>query len=145
LELDEPTISFKPVRDRRPHMPQPPPVWLVGIDDIHLPAAAGLEIQLDEFYVGLLRFEREGAADGHITYKAENFRLCFDVLEPPLTREDFRPIGIDIPSLALIEHQLIEREIEFQWQRGLSLGRDTLLLQDPAGNWIALTERRAVG
>ncbi|HEY7089157.1 MAG TPA: hypothetical protein VH518_13765 [Tepidisphaeraceae bacterium] len=117
----------------------------MAIDDLHVPAAAGLEIQLDEFYVSLLRFDREDAPRGQIIYKAENFRLCFDVLEPPIDRQDFRPIGIEVPSLTILQQQLIDREIEFQWLRGLSVARETLLLQDPAGNWVAITERREVG
>src|SRR5437764_639505 len=108
-------------------MPEPPPVRLVAIDDVHVPAAAGLEIQLDEFYVKLLRFEREGADRGDVIYKGESFRLYFDTLEPPFQRDDFRPIGIDVPALAVIEQQLIEREIEYERQKGLTIGQQTLL------------------
>jgi hypothetical protein len=68
-----------------------------------------------------------------------------DVVEPPLQRDDFRPIPVEVQSLSVAEHDLIEREIEFEWQRGLSVARDTLLLRDPAGNWVAITERREVG
>lgn len=144
MELEQPSVEFKPVSDRRPHMPEPPPVWLIAIEDVHVPVAAGLEVQLDDFYVTMLRFEREIDPKAGLCYKAENFRLCCDVLEPPIQRPDFRPVAIDVPSLALVQQQLVEREIEYEWQRGLSVGRDTLVLKDPAGNWVALTERRAV-
>src|SRR5689334_5128829 len=113
-------------------MPEPPPVRLVAVADVHVPAAAGLEVQLDDFYVKLLRFDREGADDGQVTYKSENFRLCFDVLEPPLQRDDFRPIMIDVPALSVIEDQIIEREIEYERHKGLAPGQKTLLFQDPA-------------
>src|SRR3954466_6485490 len=106
MELEESSIDFKPVHDPRPTMPQPPPVRLVSIEDVHLPTAAGLEVQLDDFYVGLLKFEREGSNAGHVTYKAENFRVHFDVLEPPLDRDDMRATGIDLPSLSQLRMSL---------------------------------------
>ena len=125
-------------------MPEPPPVRLVAVTDVHVPAAAGLEVELDDFYVKLPRFEREGADLGQITYKAENFRLYFDVLEPPIQRDDFRPIGIDVPVLAVIEQQLIERELEYERHKGLAAGQQTLLFQDPAGNWVQIGEMKRV-
>jgi hypothetical protein len=51
-----------PELDRRRRMPEPLPVRLVSVADVRLPATAGLERQLDAFYVGLLGFEREGVA-----------------------------------------------------------------------------------
>ena len=117
---------------------------LVAIEDVHLPAAAGLEVDLDQFYVKLLKFEREEAERGTIVYKAENFRLCFDVIEPPFVREDFRPVGIEVPSLLNLERELVEREIEYEWQKGLLAGQHTMLLQDPAGNWVLMGEIRKV-
>jgi hypothetical protein len=145
VELEESRIDFKPIRDRRPHMPEPPPVRLVAVADVHVPAAAGLEVQLDDFYVKLLRFDREGADLGQVTYKSENFRLCFDVLEPPIPRDDFRPIMIDVPSLSLVEEGIIQREIEYEKHKGLAPGHRTLLLQDPTGNWVQLGEMKRVG
>jgi hypothetical protein len=138
VELQEPSIAFTPAKDTRPPMPEPPPVRLVAIEDVHAPAAAGLETRLDAFYVGLLKFLREGADAGRIIYKSENWRLHFDVLEPPIGREDFRPVGIDVPSLVLLERELIAGKIEYQWQKGLAAGQETLLLQDPAGNWLQI-------
>jgi hypothetical protein len=144
MELEQSSVNFKPIRDRRPFMPEPPPVRLVAIDDVHVPAAAGVEIELDDFYVKLLKFEREETRREGIVYKSENFRLWFDVLEPPIQREDFRPIGIDVPSLSNLERELIEREIEYLWQKGLLAGQHTLLLKDPAGNWVQIGEFRRV-
>jgi len=68
--------------DARPRMPEPLPVRLVCVEDAHLPAAAGLEKQLDAFYVDLLGFQRETGVDGLI-YEAENLRLIFSLVEPP--------------------------------------------------------------
>jgi hypothetical protein len=144
MELEQPGIAFKPVRDRRAHVPEPPPVRLVAVEDVRAQAGAGLETQLDEFYVGLLKFEREGSEQGHLTYKAENFRLHFDTIEPPLTREDFRPIGIDSPSLPLLKEQLNDREVDYLWQRGLLAGHDTIMLKDPAGNWVQIGEFKPI-
>ena len=144
MKLDRPRKKFKPVADRRPHMPEPPPVRLVAVEEVHVFGAAGLEVQLDEFYVDLLKFEREGADEGRIIYKAENFRLHCDVQEPPILREDMRPIGIDVPSLSVLQQQLIDREIEFQWHRGLAAGQEFILLQDPAGNWVQVGQFKRV-
>ncbi len=142
MELEESSIDFKPVIDRRPVMPEPPPVQLVAVEDVHAICAAGKEIDLDKFYVDLLKFEREftppDPANSIIIYKAENFRLIFKVVEPPLTRNDMRPIAINIPSLLVLEKQLIEREMEFQWQKSLVPGSETILLQDPTENWVQL-------
>lgn len=144
MELEESSIVFKPIYDTRPTLPEPPLVNLVAVADLHVPSAAGLEVKLDAFYVGLLKFEREGADAGHIIYKADNFRLCFDVLEPPIDREDIRPIGINVRSLQLLEKQLYKREIEFEKERGLFAGQLWFLLQDPAGNWLQIGESRPI-
>jgi hypothetical protein len=113
MELDDPSIEFTPAVDRRPHMPEPLPVTLVAIEDVQAQAGAGLEVQLDQFYVNLLRFERQQDVPREsIVYRAENYRLCFEVVEPPVPRDGFRPIGVDVPSLGELEQQLIEREIE---------------------------------
>jgi hypothetical protein len=138
VELEDPSITFHPVKDTRPLLPEPPPVRLVAIEDVHVPAAAGVEKELDAFYVSLLKFIREGADSGQVHYKSENWRLHFDVLEPPIGREDFRPVGIEVPSLLSLERELIDLEIDYQWQKGLMPGQETLLLRDPAGNWIQI-------
>lgn len=139
MELQEPITPFAPAKDLRPAMPEPPPVRLVAIEDVHAPAAAGLEKQLDAFYVDLLKFIREAPESESIVYKGENRRICFEVCEPPIVRQDLRPIGIEVPSLLLLERELIERKIDYQWQKGLAPGQETLLLQDPAGNWLRIS------
>ena len=145
MELEEPTSSrFVPPQDRRPRLPEPPPVRLITIDDAHLPAAAGAETQLDAFYAGMLQFEREIGTE-YPVYRSENFRLVFDVLEPPIQRETFRPVGIEVPAMASIEQKLLDAEIEYTRERGLAPGQDRLVLLDPAGNWIEIAEWRAVG
>lgn len=142
LELESSRSAALPPSDKRPHMPEPPPVRLVAVEDVHLPAPAGAEVALDSFYVGLLKFEREPTAEGEIAYKAENVRLRLQVHEPPLERDDYRQTMIEVPSLADLELKLIEREIEYERQRGLGAAQDLLVLQDPAGNWVALSEMR---
>ena len=142
LELEQGRGEFKPRVDHRRTLPEPPPVRLTAVEDVHAPSAAGMEVALDEFYGGVLRFERDLGARETIVYKAENFRLIFDVLEPPVAHGDFRPILVEVPVLAEVEMQLIEREIEYERQRGLSPGRDQLVLLDPAGNWVSIGEMR---
>ena len=140
--LEAPAISpRKP--DTRPRIPEPPPVKLVTVADATLLTGAGREVALDGFYVGLLGFLRVPPLE-RLIYRAENFDLVFDVLEPPVLRESLRPLGVEVPSLAAVEHELLERQIEFIRQRGLLPGHNNLLLQDPAGNWVALTETRLI-
>jgi hypothetical protein len=132
--------------DRRPKLEEPPPVRLVSIDDCQLWVPAGLERQLDEFYAGLLNFERQGPErdEGRyeLIYRAENFRLRIEVLERPLPREDFRPLAVVVPSLNDLAQRLAEARIEYERQRGLVPGQDNLLLNDPAGNSVMIGECR---
>jgi hypothetical protein len=144
VELENPSISFKPVADKRRHMPEPPPVRVVAVEDLHLCSGAGLEVQLDDFYMSVLQFERDSAPEGQIVYKGENFRLVFTVVEPPVLRDDLRPVGIEVPSLVSVRERLTEREIEYEFHRGLMAGQETFLLQDPAGNWVQIGMFRRV-
>lgn len=145
VHLDEPVGAFKAAADPRPRMPEPLPVKLVTVDDARLLSGAGLETELDEFYVELLRFQRLPATGDHvISYRAENFDLHFDVVEPPVRRDALRTLGVEIGSLAEMELQLIEREWPYTRQRGLTPGQESIVLADPAGNWIELTESRAI-
>lgn len=144
--LEPASGAFKPVADRRPRVPEPLPVRLVTVADAHLPAAAGLERQLDAFYVGLFGFERDtrGGNEEHIAYRADNFTLHFDVLEPPVRRVDLRPLVVELPSLAALQEKLIDAEQEYERRRGLLPGEVSLVLLDPAGNWVEATETRIV-
>lgn len=145
MGLDEPAGPFKAAGDARPRMPEPLPVKLVTVDDARLVTPAGLEVELDEFYVGLLGFQRvAGSECDVVSYRAENFDLHFDVLEPPVRRESLRAIGVEVASLAEVELKLIEREVPYTRQKGLVPGRDALVLADPAGNWVELTESRLI-
>jgi len=162
LELEPATGRYvAPARDRRPFMPEPPPVRLVAVEDVLVEAPAGVEPALDDFYVAMLQLEREdaqprprGSHHSHhshqtqqedlaeIVYKAENVRLRLVVREPPLPRPDMRPIGIEVRSLADAEAKIIAREREYERLRGLLAGQDSLMLRDPAGNWVAIVESR---
>jgi len=131
------------VIDGNPRMVEPPPVRLVTVQNARLPAGAGMEVKLDAFYVTLLSFERDANAQMPV-YRAANFALVFEICEPPMVRHDMRAIGIEVRSLGMIEQQLIDQEIEYSWQRGLLAGDVSILLQDPAGNWLELTEAAIV-
>ena len=153
VELEPAAGTYAPPPpDRRPHMPEPPPVRLVAVEDVHVTAGPGMEPLLDDFYERLLRFEREPHGDRRrphqparqIVYKAENVRLVFDIADPHVERPDFRPIGVEIPDLSAAEHEIIERKLEYERFKGLIIGRVTLMLRDPAGNWVAISEARRV-
>lgn len=144
MELEPASRTFKPYVDRRPRVPEPLPVRLVTVDDARLPAAAGLERQLDAFYVGVLGFVRLRPGEDAIAYRADNFALHINVVEPPLRREDMRPLGLEVPSLADLELKLADAEVEYSRQRGLLPGEEAIVLVDPAGNWLEVVDRRAV-
>lgn len=142
MKLEPSANVVLPAADHRPLIPEPLPVRLVTVEDATLIAAAGLEVPLDEFYVGLLKFERE---DGHEPiYRADNFRLRFQITERFPERDNLRPLLIEVPQLSELEHTLIELKLDYVRQRGLIPGETRLLLQDPAGNWIELTEYRTI-
>src|SRR5438477_5487643 len=142
METLEPSANIVlPPRDRRPLIPQPLPVRLIAIEDVHLPAPAGREVELDKFYVGMWEFERDLNASG-LVYRADNFRLRFDVIEPPIERQEVRPAQIEVRSLRQAEQKLVEAEIEYERHKGLIAGSNSLQLLDPAGNWVALSEMK---
>lgn len=143
MEPEPATRPFKPEIDRRPCAPDPLPVRLMTVNDARLPAAAGLERPLDAFYVGVLGFEREHDGEA-ISYRADNFSLHIDVIEPPLRRDDMRPLRIEVPSLAELEGKLSERELEYSRQRGLLPGEEAIVMVDPAGNWLQIIDHRGV-
>jgi hypothetical protein len=145
MELEPARLQFRPTIDRRPRVPEPLPVRLVTVDDARLPAAAGLERALDAFYVGLLGFERRPPTGDDIVYRADNFCLQIDVKEPPLRRDDLRPLGVEVPSLSELEPKLAEAKVEYTRQRGLLPGEECIVMVDPAGNWLEVVDRRALG
>ena len=108
MELEEASIPFDPAPDRRPHMPEPPPVRLVAVADVEAETVAGLEREMDAFYVVVLEFERETEGGEGIVYRAENFRLIFRTIERPRERDDMRPVGINMRSLPAVVEKLDE-------------------------------------
>lgn len=141
--VEEPAEAFKPARDTRPRMPEPLPVRLIAVGDVRLPAVAGIERELDGFYVEMLQFVRDEPLY-ELIYRADNFRILFDLQEGLIQRDGYRPQGIEVLSLADAEQKLIDREIEYVRQRGIQPGSQTLLLSDPAGNLIELVEVRRI-
>lgn len=139
--------AFHPTPDRRPVMRQPLPVKLIAVADVRLAAPAGVGRRLDAFYVGLFGFERiPGAGDGPgdiLVYRAENFQLRLEVADTA-SREGYRPLGVEVLSLAGTAAKLVEAEVEFTHQRGLMPGIESLVLTDPAGNWLEVVENQPV-
>lgn len=142
MELEPAGEEFQPVDDRRPKLLPPPPVQLVAIADLSLLANAGLEKELDRFYVDLLRLERDEAEQGvpELIYRAANFRLRLTVVERRPPREDFSLTGFVVPSLAELMQRLDESKIVYVRQRSIWAGTDSIILLDPAGNSIEVTE-----
>ena len=138
--------------DPRPRLPEPLPVRLVAVEDVRMPAPRGVDEKLDAFYIGLLGFERadgDGSAGGgddpnELVYRAENFLLRFRLLDRPLAHETLRPQGIEVPDLLELEKKFMEAELEYTRERGITPGRETLLLLDPAGNWVEIGEIRLI-
>ena len=133
------------VVDHRRRVPEPPPVRLVAVKDVLLKAPAESAGRLDAFYVGLLRFERDRHEEAGVrAYRAENFRLVCELIEAGAVagREDYRRVGVELPSLADAELRLIEAELEYARQKSVMTGLESIVLLDPAGNWVELFERR---
>ena len=143
MQLEEPSFEFKPRHDRRLRVPEPLPIKLIAVNDMRVDAPAGRERELDAFYARLLGMQRiEGE---RIVYRAENFDLHVDVLEPPVARDDFRPVRVEVRSLDETALKLADAGVEHVRRRGLMPGDEALVLQDPASNWVELTESRPVG
>jgi len=148
MELEPATTPFEPPDDPRPRLIPPPPVQLVAIADVTLPAVAGLEKRLDEFYAGLLRMDRDDEETQRgltLVYRAENVRLRLAIHEVPPPRQDYRPLGVVIPSLSELELRLIEAKLEYVRRRGIFAGSDCIVMSDPAGNLVEITEARELG
>ena len=143
LELEETPGGYDPKPDNRPRIPEPLPVKLIAVEDVTMLAPSGVAPQLDEFYVGLFGFERV-PRESELLYRAENFHLRFDVRDKPVVHESMRPQGIEVASIAETEHKLIEAEIEYTRQRGVTPGQESIVLLDPAGNWVEIVEYRRV-
>ncbi len=145
MELEPATTPFEPTDDPRPRLLPPPPVNVVAIADVTLPAVAGLEKELNAFYVDLLKFEtdEEETQQGQtIVYRAENVRLRLVIHEVPPPREDFRPLGVVVPLLSDLAIRLVEAKQEFIRRQGFFAGSDFLVLSDPAGNLVEVAEAR---
>jgi hypothetical protein len=138
MELEPSSIDFKPGKDPRPHMPERPVVRLQAIEDVRLNTPAGLEKELDAFYVGMLRFERDAEETACIAYRAERFRICFTVVERMPERGDYRPVMCDVPFMNDFVTALNDGQIGFEWQKGITAGVDRVLLRDPAGNYVSV-------
>ena len=126
--------------DKRPKMPEPLPVRLIAVADVCLPAQTGHEAEMDYLYITLLGFQREPSPG--LIYLSDTFRLCFNLVEGLISRDTYRPAQIEILSLGELEHRLVEAEIEYTRQRGLTPGSESLVFLDPSGNCLEVTQRR---
>lgn len=134
----EATAHAPQARDLRPTIPEPPPVRLIAVENVRHTTVAGLEKQLDDFYVRVLRFVR--SSESGIKYEAERHSIVFDIVEQPRSTEDYHPTGIVVRSLAEVVHELSAADVEFQRQKSITPGIESILLQDLAGNWVEIHE-----
>jgi len=133
--------------DPRPRLPEPLPVRLLAVEHVRMLAPRGVEEKLDAFYVGLLGFDRycgDESPEGELAFRAENFLLRFHFVDPPLIHDTLRPQGIEVNDLLELEKKFMAAELEYTRERGITPGRETLLLLDPAGNWIEIGEIRLI-
>lgn len=144
MELEEPTAAVKLPPDGQPKMPEPPPVRLLAIADVHLSAWPEVEHLLVGFYVGLLKFDRDTDDTSAVAFKAEKHRIVFGHEAVPAPRDNYRPILIETPFYDDFVHTLLDREIAFDYQRGTAAGVETVFLQDPAGYWVSVGPVRAI-
>src|SRR5687767_2671924 len=113
MELEPGNPDFQPTIDRRPRLPEPLPVRLVAVENVRLPARAGLEEKLDAFYVDMFQF----APIDRFIYRADNVELHFYELKGVIPHEDMRAIGIEVPNLREAEQKLLDAQIEYIRQR----------------------------
>jgi hypothetical protein len=140
--IEEKATPLGPVEDTRPRLPEPLPVKLIAVEDVQLPALAGAEKKMDDLYVGLLEFVKEDPA--RLTYRADNLSLHFELVAGLIERDAYRPLQVEVLSLRDTEKKLFEGEWEYERQRGLTPGSEMLVLFDPSGNLVEISEARPV-
>lgn len=121
---------------------QPPPVMLQAVADVALPLDGHGDKRLDDFYVELLRFEKIDAPLR--TYRAEKHHLVFHPAGEQIFRHDAAPVGLVTPFFWELRDGLKLRKMEYRYLQGIVAGDDSLLFQDPCGNWLSVTRWSSV-
>jgi len=142
FELENPQIAFEITSDSRLRMTEPIPVTLEAVDDMRLPRPTLDGKMLKLLYADIIGLQLEPNDGGDLCFRSGNYRLRFDL--PQGTARYYRPLRIVVPSLRAIEHRLVEREIEYERQKGLAPGGEILALQDIEGNYLEIRQHRAV-
>ena len=138
IELEPSTNT--PLRpDLRRPMFEPPPVRVIAVSDVHLPAALGREAELASFYLDVLRFAPANRAGAALSFAAENVSVVFDLAEPPVDRDNLAPTMLEVLSLQGLRDALLTREIGYEMMHGLMPGTAHLLVRDPGGNLLAIS------
>jgi hypothetical protein len=144
MTLEQPNFPFVPVSDARKRLEEPLPVTLEAVADMHVPTPRVPREEFDRLYLTILEFAP--LPDPHyLVYRAENFNLRFDLPRRELLHSDYRYVKIVVQSLAATEAKLVEAEIEYQRQKGITPGQESLLLTDADGNWLEIREHREIG
>lgn len=139
MKLEKPKFKFKARKDRRPKMEEPPPVMLEAVDDVQLPKPVKRD-QLVLLYTGILEFTEIPES---FAFKASNFAVHFR--SEAKDDRNYRPVRVVVPSISATEARLIEHEIIYERQKGITPGDEVLVLQDADGNWLEIRERRELG
>ena len=87
------------------------------------------------------------AVDGSLlATSVPEYDLHMDMLAGAIdaTAHGDRTFNLKVDSLAMTEQKIVEMELEYQRLRGLLAAQEALLLQNPAGNWVNITESRGV-
>ncbi len=145
MELEEATSQVQPPTDPRRRLPEVPVVWVDVIEDVVLPCVAGGETETDRLFGEFLRFERLMTDDRlTLVYRAENAVVRLQIMQTLPPKRDLRPLMVSIPHFDDFLKLLIEDEIPYEWQRGITPGTDRLLLRDVSGNWLSVGLRASV-
>jgi hypothetical protein len=138
-----PDRPFRPVYDERRVMPEPPPVRLVAISDVTVIARPGHDEELIALYCDVFGMLRD---DGRpLRVRAENFSITFEPGDVPIEHSTLRPIGVEVPSLAMLEEKLIDAGIEHLRQQSVQAGQEAILILDAGGNWVEARESVLIG
>jgi hypothetical protein len=124
--------------DDRPMLDEPPPVKVLAVRDVELQAADDELPAVAAFYAGLLGLKPLDAR----TFGSATVDLR--LVPPEGERDSLKPLGLQAQHYKQIVERLQMDEVDFEIVRGLVAGGDTILLRDPAGNWVGIGEWREV-
>lgn len=140
-----PETPVEKIYDERRFMPEPPPVRVAAVADMMVSVKPVDAAMLTRIYCDLLGMVRDDDDAGRLRVWAENVAITFVPAEASPERQSVRPLGVEVPSLALLIERLLEAGVEYLRQKSVDAGDESILILDPGGNWIEVRESRIVG